>query len=139
MSADESNDASEWTTVVRHKPRAKPQFTEKHLSILEQVKEGSLDPKDAVNMFSSSAPSYKRPYNGKPYFHVTRGGSVALYGFHKRPLVLYANRWLDLKTYLNSGELEKFLDEHSSEFRKPNKEWVPPEDDKHKDKPYLRD
>lgn len=143
--ADTTKDTeAEWTTVVRHKSRSqkKSLYTTKQLSILERVQQGSLDPEDAARMFNSAShphghphghPHYsyptrgshthgfqKRPYISKPTFSVTRGGSIALHGFHKRPLVLYANKWADLKTFLNSGEMETFMEEHKSELRKPN-------------------
>lgn len=132
----------EWTTVVHHKSRTSKNnhaYKNKNLSIMERVQQGSLDPEDAVKMIQSHSNTdstgqynfYKKNYTSKPSFAVTRGGSVALYGFHKRPLVLYANRWTELKEYLNNGELEKFLDTHKSEFKKPS--------DKPSDKPWFTD
>ena len=126
---DESE--NEWITVRHGKSHSK---SKTQVSILEKVKNGTLNPSDAVDMYSKKT-SY---YSGKPYFHVTRGGSLALYGIRKNAIVLYANKWKELRDFLNSDKLDVFLKEHDNEFRKPNKDWANNIYDKHKDKPFLK-
>lgn len=104
------NTQTDWVTVAygRHKHPSHPSHS------LDKVftRDGTFT--------TSHSQTHPNTFHRKPAFSVTRGGSVALYGFHKKPLVLYANRWRELRDFLNSGEMEKFMDEHEEEIRKPN-------------------
>ena len=133
--------ASEWTTVVRQKTNPPTRndsshsypssymIEKKNREILERVQQGSLDLSEATRMLSSTTYTNSNAFQRKthtrsdPKFTLTRNGGVALHGFHLRPIVLYANRWQELKTYINSGALEKFLDDNKNEIRRPNKPW----------------
>lgn len=133
--------SSEWTTVVRHRAKAPTRQSDSHShsssymtekknrEILERVQQGSLDPSEAARMLNSSASTRTNAFQRKshtrtePKFTLTRNGGIALHGFHMRPIVLYANRWQELKTYINSGALETFLEDNKNEIRRPNKPW----------------
>lgn len=90
--------------------------TQKRVSILEQVHNGSLEPDKAEQMLR---PSRYRPISRTVYCRTTKSGAVAVYGFSTRPIVLYEDRWYKFLEWLQTGELGSYLKDNSDTLRKP--------------------
>ena len=116
-----SNDG-EWKTAGRRNRHqsGKSGFnrfhTQKRVSILEQVHNGSLEPGKAEQMLR---PSRFRPISRTVYCRTTKSGAVAVYGFSTRPIVLYEDRWYKFLEWIQTGELGDYLKENSDTLRKP--------------------
>lgn len=116
---------NEWTTVSTRKSGNTNGHTsglnrfhaQKRTSILEQVANGSLTPQKADQMLR---PTRQRPISRTPYCHTTKSGAVAVYGFSRRPMVLYENRWYQFFEWMKTGELEKYLKDNTEHLKKPS-------------------
>jgi hypothetical protein len=58
----------------------------------------------------------------RPYCKVTAGGSLALYGISKQPIVLYADQWNKLLKVTKSNYIENYIkfNEKRLKFRPKN-------------------
>ena len=65
-------------------------------------------------------PTRQRPISRTPYCHTTKSGAVAVYGFSRRPMVLYENRWYQFFEWMKTGELEKYLKDNTEHLKKPS-------------------
>lgn len=116
------NNEEEWKTTGRrnHHQSGKSGFnrfhTQKRVSILEQVHNGSLEPGKAEQMLR---PSRFRPISRTVYCRTTKSGAVAVYGFSTRPIVLYEDRWYKFLEWIQTGELDNYLKKNSDTLRKP--------------------
>lgn len=115
------NKDNEWTTVSTrksgHTSGINRFHAQKRTSILEQVANGSLTPQKADQMLR---PTRQRPISRTPYCHTTKSGAVAVYGFSRRPMVLYENRWYQFFEWMKTGELEQYLKDNTEHLKKPS-------------------
>lgn len=72
--------------------------------ILNAIKSEEITINDAMNkiQLKDSQPS-------RPYCKVTSGGSLALYGISKQPIVLYADQWNKLLKVTKSNYIENYI------------------------------
>ena len=80
--------------------------------ILNALKSEEISLNDAMNkiQLKDVAPS-------RPYCKVTAGGSLALYGISKQPIVLYADQWNKLLKVTKSNYLENYIKYNESRLK----------------------
>ena len=91
--------------------------SQKRVSILKQVSNGSIDPSKAEQLLRSVN---FRSIPRNIYCRTTKSGAVAVYGFSTRPIVLYEDRWFKFLEWLKTDELTNYLSENSESLRKPH-------------------
>lgn len=84
-------------------------------SILNALKSEEITLNDALNkiQLKDSKPS-------RPYCKVTSGGSLALYGISKQPIVLYADQWNKLIKLNKNNYIENYIKYNESKLKFKN-------------------
>jgi hypothetical protein len=84
-------------------------------SILNALKSEEISLNDALNkiQLKDSKPS-------RPYCKVTSGGSLALYGISKQPIVLYADQWNKLIKLNKNNYIENYIKYNESKLKFKN-------------------
>ena len=72
--------------------------------ILNAIKSEEITINDAMNKIQ-----LKESQPSRPYCKVTSGGSLALYGISKQPIVLYADQWNKLLKVTKSNYIENYI------------------------------
>jgi hypothetical protein len=80
--------------------------------ILNALKSEEISLNDAMNkiQLKDTTPS-------RPYCKVTAGGSLALYGISKQPIVLYADQWNKLLKVTKSNYIENYIKYNESRLK----------------------
>jgi hypothetical protein len=72
--------------------------------ILNAIKSEEITINDAMNKIQ-----LKESQPTRPYCKVTSGGSLALYGISKQPIVLYADQWNKLLKVTKSNYIDNYI------------------------------
>jgi hypothetical protein len=72
--------------------------------ILNAIKSEEITINDAMNKIQ-----LKESQPSRPYCKVTSGGSLALYGISKQPIVLYADQWNKLLKVTKSNYIDNYI------------------------------
>jgi hypothetical protein len=80
--------------------------------ILNAIKSEEITINDAMNKIQ-----LKESQPTRPYCKVTSGGSLALYGISKQPIVLYADQWNKLLKVTKSNYIENYIKYNESRLK----------------------
>ena len=80
--------------------------------ILNAIKSEEITINDAMNKIQ-----LKESQPSRPYCKVTSGGSLALYGISKQPIVLYADQWNKLLKVTKSNYIENYIKYNESRLK----------------------
>ena len=80
--------------------------------ILNAIKSEEITINDAMNKIQ-----LKESQPLRPYCKVTSGGSLALYGISKQPIVLYADQWNKLLKVTKSNYIENYIKYNESRLK----------------------
>ena len=80
--------------------------------ILNALKSEEITINDAMNKIQ-----LKESQPSRPYCKVTSGGSLALYGISKQPIVLYADQWNKLLKVTKSNYIENYIKYNESRLK----------------------
>ena len=87
-------------------------------NILTAIKSDELTINDAMNKIQ-----LKDTKPARPYCKVTSGGSLALYGITKQPIVLYADQWNKLLKLTKSNYIENYIKYNESRLKYKTKRF----------------
>lgn len=80
--------------------------------ILNAIKSEEITINDAMNKIQ-----LKESQPTRPYCKVTSGGSLALYGISKQPIVLYADQWNKLLKVTKSNYIDNYIKYNESRLK----------------------